>query len=444
MSMTLTVWTITALLCTGLLTQPYWEPRLRRRLGDVPWTWYLIGFPVTVCRMRFTWRRLCQNTDLAVVRRPRYMRFGRDVMVRGTALRPIPPRLGLPKINGFGCGFSVRVRLHPGQTPAEFIAATEAIIHAWRVHSVRVISPERGEVLIVATARDPLTSDPAQRMYPAPRFMAAVIGRTGDGSAWTLDLRKVPHWLVVGATQSGKSTLLAAFVAHLGAQPVALVGIDCKGGMEFSLFAKRLSALATDRREAIGLLGAMIAEAESRMAMCRAAGVRSIWELGEDERPVPVVVLVDEIAELYLAGATLSGRKEAVECSTALLRLAQLGAALGIHLVVAAQRFGSELGPGVTALRAQLAGRICHRVNDEATAEMALGDLSPDAIAVAQAITEDEKGVAVTTIGGHWVRARSMLLSPDEVRHFAELNAHRAPQLPALSAAMEAGGGSDE
>ncbi|WP_405948335.1 FtsK/SpoIIIE domain-containing protein [Streptomyces prunicolor] len=394
--------------------------------------------------MWFTWRRLCQNTDLAVVRRPRYTMVGRDTMVRGMALRPVPPRLGVPKINRIGCGLSVRVRLHPGQTPAQFIAVTEAIIHTWRVHSVRVISPERGEVLIVATARDPLAGDPVRRMYPARRFMAAVVGRTGDGSAWTIDLRKVPHWLVVGATQSGKSTLLAAFVTHLGAQPVALVGIDCKGGMEFSLFAQRLSALATNRREAIGLLNAMISEAESRMAMCRAAGVRSVWGLGDDERPVPIVVLVDEIAELYLGGATLAGRKEAVECSTALLRLAQLGAALGIHLVVAAQRFGSELGPGVTALRAQLGGRICHRVNDEASAEMALGDLSPDAIAVAQAITEDEKGVAVTTVGGHWVRARSMLLSPDEVRHYASLNAHRTPELPALAAALEAGGQSHE
>ncbi|MEU4172168.1 FtsK/SpoIIIE domain-containing protein [Streptomyces sp. NPDC026665] len=439
MSATLMVWTVTALLCLGLLTQSHWEPQVRRRIGGVPWGWYFVGFPITACRMWFTWRRLCQNTDLAVVRRPRYALVGRDVMVRGMALRPVPPRLGLPKINRLGAGLSVRVRLHPGQTPAQFIAATEAIVHAWRVHSARVISPERGEVLIVATARDPLAEDPVRRLHPAPRFLAAVVGRTGDSSAWTLDLRKVPHWLVVGATQSGKSTLLAAFVTHLGAQPVALVGIDCKGGMEFSLFAKRLSALATERREAIGLLHALLAEAEARMAMCRAAGARSIWGLSDDQRPVPIVVLVDEIAELYLSGSTLAGRKEAVECSTALLRLAQLGAALGLHLVVAAQRFGSELGPGATALRAQLGGRICHRVNDEASAEMALGDLSPDAIAVAQAITEDEKGVAVTTIGGHWVRARSLLFSPEEVRHYAALNADRRPDLPDLIAAVEAG-----
>ncbi len=438
----LIVWIMSAVLCLGLLTQWWWEPRmpfwLRQGKGG-PWRWYLFGYPLTVCRMRWTWRRLCQNADLAVARRPRYTMIGRDTMVKGSALRPIPPRLGVPR--AMMTGLSVRVHLHPGQTPAQFIRTAEAFIHAWRVHSVRVISVKRGEVLIIATALDPLADNAAWRRFPPPRLLAAVVGRTGDGSPWTMDLRKVPHWLVAGATQSGKSTLLASLVTELGAQPVALVGIDCKGGMELGLFARRLSALATSRAEAVALLSALVEEAEARMAVCRSAGVRSVWELDDDARPVPVVLVVDELAELYLAGSTLAGRKESLECSTLLLRLAQLGAALGMHLVVAAQRFGSELGPGATALRAQLGGRICHRVHDEGTAEMTLGDLSPDAVIVAQAITEDERGVAVTTIGGQWTRARSSPVTPEEARHHAQENAHRTPDLPALTRALQSGGG---
>ncbi|WP_254708039.1 FtsK/SpoIIIE domain-containing protein [Streptomyces lunaelactis] len=436
----LVIWIVSALMCLGLLTQWWWEPRAPfwlRRSMDSPWRWYLLGFPLTVLRIRWTWRRLCHTADLSVVRRPRYHVIGRNTIVKGSALRPTAPRLGVPRATM--TGLSVRVHLHPGQTPREFIANAETFIHAWRVHSVRVISVKRGQVLIIATARDPLAQSAAWRRFPAPRLMAAVVGRTGDGSAWVLDFRKVPHWLVAGATQSGKSTLLASLVTELGAQPVALVGIDCKGGMELSLFARRLSALATNRAEAVELLTALVAEVERRMAVCRSAGVRSVWELADDTRPVPVVIVVDEIAELYLAG-TLAGRKEANECSTLLLRLGQLGAALGVHLVVAAQRFGSDLGPGATALRAQLGGRVCHRVNDESTAEMTLGDLSPDAVAVAQAITEEERGVAVTTIGGHWVRARSHLVTPDEARHYAEQNAHRTPDVPGLIRAMESGG----
>jgi S-DNA-T family DNA segregation ATPase FtsK/SpoIIIE len=50
----------------------------------------------------------------------------------------------------------VVVRLHAGQTPATYLKAAEAFVHAWKVHAVRVTSPERGLVLLTATASDPL------------------------------------------------------------------------------------------------------------------------------------------------------------------------------------------------------------------------------------------------------------------------------------------------
>ncbi|MFC8079855.1 FtsK/SpoIIIE domain-containing protein [Streptomyces sp. NPDC057307] len=441
----LIIWCISVVLFLALLSQWYWEPRAPfwlRKAKESPLRWYLVGFPITVLRMRFTWRRLCQTADLSVTRRPRYTAVNRDVMVKGTPIRPLAPRLGIPRV--MHTGFTVRVHLHPGQTPAQFIASADAFVHAWRIHSIRIVSTKRGEVLMIATARDPLADSTTWRKFPAPRLMAANVGRTGDGSAWVVDFRKVPHWLITGATQSGKSTLLAALVTELGAQPVTLLGIDCKGGMELSLFEKRLSALATDRTEAMALLQKVLTNLEQRMTDCRAAGVRSIWELDDDDRPTPVVIVVDEIAELYLAGAALAGRKEAVECSTLLLRIAQLGAALGVHLVVAGQRFGSDLGPGATALRAQLGGRICHRVNDEATAEMTLGDLSPDAVVVAQAISEDEKGVAVTTIGGQWTRARSTLITPEQAREFSASTSHLAPAFAESGSESGSGPGGSE
>ncbi|MEU3880089.1 FtsK/SpoIIIE domain-containing protein [Streptomyces californicus] len=421
MSWTLIVWLASALLCLGLLTQSKWDPWLSERVArseSQPWWWTLIGYPTAVVRVRLTWGRVCRVLDLDVPRRAPRALLDRDTMITGTVLKGLPPRLGFPRITSRG--LRVTVRLHPGQTPAAFIACADAFAHAWRVYQVRVTSPRRGVVELIAIARDPLTGDRSWPMPPAPRLLTATLGRTDEDAVWTVDLRKIPHWLITGATQSGKSTLLASWLTELGSQPVILVGIDLKGGMELGLYERRLSALATNRADAIRLLTSVLSEVMDRMGVCRLAGVRSIWDLHDDIRPDPVVIVVDEVAELLLV-ASLNGRKDATECATLLLRIAQLGAALGVHLIISAQRFGSDLGPGATAIRAQVGGRVCHRVNDEQTAVMSLGDLAPDAVAVAQTITEDEKGVAVSAVDGHWRRVRSRYVTPSALRTHAEL-----------------------
>ncbi|MCX4611007.1 FtsK/SpoIIIE domain-containing protein [Streptomyces mirabilis] len=404
------------------------------------WHWYLAGYPLTACRVVFTWRKVAMLNDLSVSRRPPRGLLG-DLVVKGDPLRPVVPRLSFPRPTRLG--LTATVRLHAGQTPATYMKAADALVHAWKVHAARVTSPERGLVLLTATASDPLAR-PGLASAPAA-LLSALIGVLESGGAWVMDLRLVPHWLIAGATRSGKSTLLARLITQLAPQPVALVGIDCKGGMELGLFAERLSALTTCRREAVVVLAALVDDMQYRMHACRRAGVRSIWELPEKLRPLPVVVIVDEIAELYLSDGRRESKAEAEQCSTLLLRLAQLGAALGMHLVVAGQRVGSDLGPGVTALRAQLGGRICHRVNDPGTAEMALGDLNKDAVVVAQSITAEEQGVAVCTgPDGGWGRARSHLTSTEEAMATARKHAAMTAELPAIDRALAALEGDDK
>ncbi|MFE2635599.1 FtsK/SpoIIIE domain-containing protein [Streptomyces scopuliridis] len=408
---------------------------LRRRRPE--WHWYLSGYPRAALRVVFTWRKVAHLNDLAVSHKPNRRVLG-DLAVRGEPLRTRTPRYSFPRPTPNG--LELLVRLHPGQTPAPFLAAADAFAHTWRMHAVRVTSPERGVVLITATAIDPLEHPDRPAVRESAALLSAVVGALETGRAWVMDFRRVPHWLIVGATQSGKSTLIARLITQLAPQPVALVGIDCKGGMELGLVEQRLSALATCRSEAVTVLGALVTDMQERMSLCRAAGARSIWDLPDKQRPVPIVVIVDELAELYLTNGSKDQRAEAEQCSTYLLRLAQLGAALGVHLVVAGQRVGSDLGPGVTALRAQLGGRICHRVNDPGTAEMALGDLNKDAVVVAQSISETEQGVAVTTgdLGG-WMRGRSRLTTPAEVQATAAEFADLTPHLPYLANAVEGG-----
>ncbi|MER6614134.1 FtsK/SpoIIIE domain-containing protein [Streptomyces xantholiticus] len=404
------------------------------------WHWYVVGYPVTTCRVLRTWRRVALLNDLSVSRLPARTLIG-HLMVKGDPVRPVAPRLSFPRATR--TGLTAAVKLHAGQTPATYMQAADALAHAWKVHAVRVTSPERGLVLLTAMGSDPLQR-PGLATAPA-ELLSALIGALETGGAWVVNLRLVPHWLIAGATRSGKSTLLSRLITQLAPQPVALVGIDCKGGMELGLFADRLSALATCKREAVAVLSALVVDMQERMSACRSAGVRSIWELPDKLRPVPVVVIVDEIAELYLSDGTRDSKAEAEQCSTLLLRLAQLGAALGLHLVIAGQRVGSDLGPGVTALRAQLGGRICHRVNDPGTAEMTLGDLNKDAVSVAQSITAEERGVAVCTgPDGGWSRARSHLTTTAEAMATARKHSAMTPDLPSLDRALEALEGDDK
>jgi S-DNA-T family DNA segregation ATPase FtsK/SpoIIIE len=419
-------------------------------------------------------------------------RRGGAVVVKGEPLKLIPPRRVRVSVNR--CGLAVTVRMHPSQVPGQWERGGDAFTHAWRVHRVRVTTPRPGFVTLTALGFDPLRQPPTPparhashggrggnppggpgpldtpgqrpgvtwRMVPSsPANAEREVGQIGrgvsrsdyavvpgvlkvtpgvreDGGAWSIDLKQRPHWLVTGATQSGKSTLTVRVLSELAARPVGLVGIDAKGGMELSPFGPRLSALATSRSEAAAAIDALTGVLGLRMLTCREAGARSIWDLPTHLRPEPVVTVVDEVAELFLS-ADRAGKEEVARCVTGLVRLGQLGAAVGMHLWVAAQRFGSDLGPGATLLRAQLAGRICHRVADAETAGMTLDGLGPEAVEEAQRIPADLPGVAVVgDDSGAWFLARSLHpITVDEAARTARAHAGLAVPMPDVAGAIE-------
>ncbi|RBM16907.1 FtsK/SpoIIIE domain-containing protein [Streptomyces sp. PT12] len=416
---------VAAALGVGLLVA---GPTLRRHY-PVAW-WLCVGFPAAAWRVARTWRPLMAACGLAQSRKAALTVVSGLV---GNGAPPPQPRVpGRGRMHPTSGGFWFLVRTLPGQVPEDFVKAAPAMAHDWEMHAVRVTTWRPGVVRIAATFADPLHRPRVPRQRGAGRLLHVAVGVLESGAQWVIDLREVPHWLIVGATRSGKSTLVNALVAGLAPQRVALVGIDCKGGMELALYTRRLSALATDRAQAVTLLGALVGLTQDRMTVCRKARVRNIWSLAEQERPVPVVVIVDELAELFLI-ANRTEKEESQAAATALVRLAQLGAALGVFLVVAGQRVGSDLGPGVTALRSQLGGRVCHRVADSGTAEMALGDLNPDALHAAQSIAPGAPGTAVLASADGWERARSHLVTETDAEAVAAEFAHLTPLLPELA-----------
>ncbi|MFC8505263.1 FtsK/SpoIIIE domain-containing protein [Streptomyces sp. NPDC057411] len=360
--------------------------------------------------------------------------------------RPIPesraPRI--LRLRPTRTGLVLRVKLRPGQDAFDFSAASDRLRHSFVMQNVAAREIRSGVVELRMTGYDVLKR---VQMPAAARggVMRVPVAMREDGEVYYRDYRQTPHALNIGATQSGKSVYQRNLVAALAALDVALVGIDCKQGVELAPLARRFTALADNPDAAADLLDVLVEHMGEVYQLIRreqrlgadlpdAEITSDIWDLPDHLRPTPIVLLVDEVAELALY-ATKEEERRRDRIVTALVRLAQLGRAAGIYLEVCGQRFGSELGKGITMLRAQLTGRTAHRVNDETSANMAFGDISPDAVLATIQIRTDRPGTAVAgDSSGGWVRIRTPHLTLRRAVNIANSHAHRTPEIPALDA----------
>ncbi|MGW2281141.1 FtsK/SpoIIIE domain-containing protein [Streptomyces sp. NPDC001770] len=395
--------------------------------------WSLVGLPVARVRFAATYHSTMDVCGLTV--QPSRLRA---FMVRNVARRPdvqpVPPKVR--KVRASSTGMRATLRLPAGLEPADVAAASERLRHAWGVHSVHVVETKPGFVELRMTGYDVLWRVKMPRRLPRTLSgpLVVPVAVREDGTPFVRDYKKVPHSLTLGANQSGKSMFQRNLIAGLAKLPVGLVGIDCKRGVEQRGYAPRLSALAVTPDEAAELLEALVREMEARFDTLSAHGVSDLWDLPVKVRPVPLVVLVDEVAELFLTAAKKDEERRD-RMVMHLVRLAQMARAVGIYLEICGQRFGSELGKGATMLRAQLTGRVVHRVNDKQTADMGLGDIAPDAVAAVTMIPPDRPGVAVAgDASGGWSRIRTPAMTPAEAVATCREYAHLTPLIPALAA----------
>ena len=196
------------------------------------------------------------------------------------------------------------------------------------------------------------------------------IGQDIAGEPEVLDLAGLPHLLIAGATGTGKSVCLNSIVASLlvakSPDELRLLMVDPKG-VELTPFdglphlaAPTVQEFKGFTESLTGLLNLM----QQRYARLGQAGVRNIAGYNATaERRMPYVVLVvDELAELMLAG----GR----ESEANLVRLAQMGRATGIHLVLATQRPTVDVVTGL--LKANIATRIAFTVASQTDSRVIL------------------------------------------------------------------------
>ncbi|KOX03444.1 FtsK/SpoIIIE domain-containing protein [Streptomyces sp. NRRL B-3648] len=403
--------------------------------------WYWMTFGVTLASLRVLVRYASVMDACGLTVPPSRWRLALARVTNRPVPESRPPRI--LRFRPTRTGLVLRLGLRPGQDAFDVAAASDRLRHSFSMYGVTSREVRSGVVEVRMTGYDVLK----RVQMPAKvdtRPMRVPVALREDGSVHYRDYRAVPHALTLGATESGKSVYQRNLVAGLAPMDVALVGIDCKQGVELFPLARRFSALADNPDTAAELLDALVSRMEGIYQLIRAeqritAAVpdaeiaADIWDLPDHLRPVPVVVLVDEVAELALF-ASKDEEKRRDRIITALVRLAQLGRAAGIYLEICGQRFGSELGKGITMLRAQLTGRTAHRVNDETSANMAFGDISPDAVLAAIQIPAERRGLAIAgdSTGG-WHRIRAPHTSLRQAVNTCNRHADRTPELPELA-----------
>ncbi len=230
------------------------------------------------------------------------------------------------------------------------------------------ISVNKGSLGIEVPADDPtivglreiLETEAWQKTKAA---LPIAFGRTVEDKPCIIDLAKMPHLLMAGATGQGKSvginTMIMSLIMKKKPSEVKFIMIDPKqvemtmfAGLENHYLAKLPSqpAIITDVSDAVFALKAVVKEMENRYQTLKRAGARNI---GEYSGYMPyIVVFVDEFADLML---NAGGQVE-----YPITRIAQLARAVGIHLVIATQRPSVNIITGL--IKANFPARVAYRV----------------------------------------------------------------------------------
>ncbi len=204
--------------------------------------------------------------------------------------------------------------------------------------------------------------------------LTLALGKDIVGNPFITDLKKLPHLLIAGTTGSGKSVGVNAMILSLlyknPPDQLKLVMIDPKM-VEFSIYADiphLLTPIITDPKKAIGALQSVAKEMERRYSLMSEYKVKTIDSYNEQalnngvEAFPYLIVVIDELADLMMTGGK--------EAEVPIARIAQMGRASGLHLIVATQRPSVDVVTGL--IKTNLPSRVSFRVGTKIDSKVIL------------------------------------------------------------------------
>ncbi len=257
-----------------------------------------------------------------------------------------------------------------GTKVSKITSLGDNISMAMRSSSMRIVAPLPGKGTIgieipnkkseLVLLRDILETDEYQEESSPLRF---ALGKDISGKPIITDLAKMPHLLIAGATGAGKTVclnaIISSFLVNSSPDELKFMMIDPKRVemMIFEDIPHLVSPIVTNPKKAAAALNWVVTEMERRYEVFAGKGVRNLASYrdkraDEDENIPYIVVIVDELADLIAVAQQ--------DVEGAIMRIAQLARAAGIHLILATQRPSVNVITGV--IKANFPARISFKV----------------------------------------------------------------------------------
>lgn len=261
------------------------------------------------------------------------------------------------------------LRPDEGVRLSQITALQNDLARALKAHPVRIEAPIPNTDLVgieipnkevaLVRLRDLLAS---KEMKRAPSPLAMALGKDVAGGVLVAELERMPHLLIAGATNSGKSVsihaILMALLYRNSPQLLRLIMIDPKR-VELAAYngIPHLwgEPVIVDTSKALNALKWALREMDNRYKSLEESGSRNLmsYNISNPDRPLPfIIIVIDELADLMA--------KHARDVEGPVVRLSQLARAVGIHLILATQRPSVNVITGL--IKANIPARMAFKV----------------------------------------------------------------------------------